>query len=107
MEDPLKRSDIIDAVAEQALRGDQKAARAAVAVVIETITRGLAEGDRVHVADLGVFRTEEIPERLVRNPRTGEQVKAESKVRVRFRPAETLKRFLSGEEEVPAPRRWR
>lgn len=91
----MNRSDIVDQVA---LILDSKIqARAVVDEVVEAITRGLVNEGRVHVSGLGSFVTEPVPERLVRNPATGERVVSPAHTKVAFSPATRLR------ESLPAP----
>lgn len=54
----------------------------------------------VHVPDFGVFRACERAERLTRNPRTGEKIKASRKVTLRFKPDKKLVKYLTDETVV-------
>lgn len=100
----MNRSDLIDEVAREALGGDKRAARAAIRIAVDSIQRALAEGERVQIADLGTFTPVKVPARKVRNPRTGELVKAAKTARVRFHPAKILRAYIAGTKKVPKDR---
>jgi len=62
--------------------------RAAVLAAMAKIRKAVLEdGIAVQVQDFGTFRPRSRPERLVRNPATGEKVLAKASVSVAFTPA--------------------
>ena len=69
----------------------KKDAEKAISAVTEVITETLAAGEKVQIVGFGGFEVKNRPERLARNPRTGEQIKiAASKAPV-FKAGKALK----------------
>lgn len=95
----VNRTQIENEVA-QAITGGHKDAKLAVAIVVETIQRSLIAGERVHITGIGSFTATQVPSRLVRNPATGEQVRAKKTAKIVFRPADTLKELVVGRKKI-------
>lgn len=68
---PMKRSDIIAAVAEKQPALPAVAIERAVNLVFDSITAALAGGDRVEVRGFGAFSVRNRRARRARNPKTG------------------------------------
>ena len=94
----MNRAELIEAVA--ARLGDRKAAVAAVDAFIDTVTRTVAKGERVAIAGFGVFEKLVRPARFVRNPRTGERIKAKKSAVPRFRPGAGFKEVVNGDKKL-------
>lgn len=69
----MNKSSLIAAVAQKAGLS-KKDADAAVNAVIDVIADTLKEGDKVQIIGFGSFEVKERPERLGRNPSTGEAI---------------------------------
>ena len=67
----MNKTDLIDAVAENADISKAAAGRA-VDAVVDAITATLKEGDQVSLVGFGTFLVRERAARTGRNPRTGE-----------------------------------
>jgi nucleoid DNA-binding protein len=63
--------------------------------MLSTITRSLAEGERLEFRGFGIFKTKTRVSRMGRNPRTGEQVPVPEKRVVTFRPGRKMKEQVS------------
>lgn len=99
----MNRTDIVKNVAD--VIGDKDVARVAVDEVVASITSALVAGDRVHITGVGVFRAEQVPSRMVRNPATNKRVRVKKTARVKFRPSVGLKDYITGRKKFrrPAP----
>lgn len=86
----MNKTELINAVAEQAELSKKDAGKA-VDAVFETITEALANGDKVQLIGFGNFEVRERAARKGRNPQTGEEIEiAASKVPA-FKPGKALK----------------
>jgi DNA-binding protein HU-beta len=94
----VNRAELIEAVS--ARLGDRKSATAAVDALLDTVTRTVAKGERVAIAGFGVFEKLVRPARFVRNPRTGERIRAKKSAVPRFRPGAGFKDAVSGERKL-------
>ena len=71
----MKKSQLIDALAAR-FEGNRKQAQHALESVLDTITREVAKGEKVAITGFGSFEKRVREARMVRNPQTGEQIKA-------------------------------
>lgn len=62
---------------------------------IQAICEGLTTDKKVTIVNFGSFRVVEQKERTARNPRTGESVHVPSKVVIKFKPADNLKKLVN------------
>ena len=95
MAKPMTKTQLVAAVAE-AMGGEKKAAGAAIDAIVAVITKEVADGGAVTLPGVGKIYCRERPERMVRNPATGEtQKKASDKV-VKVTIAKALKDSVNG-----------
>lgn len=86
----MNKTDLVNAVAEQA-ELTKKDATKAVDAVFASLTNALAEGGKVQLIGFGNFEVRERAARKGRNPQTGEEIEiAASKVPA-FKPGKALK----------------
>lgn len=91
----MNKNELISAVAEKS-QLTKKDSEAAVNAIFAVITEALSQGDRVQYTGFGTFDVKKRPERIARNPRTGEQVTVpEAKVPV-FKPGKLLRDAVEG-----------
>jgi len=90
MAKPMTKTQLVAALAEE-MGTDKKSAGAALDAVTAIVTREVAEGGAVTLPGLGKFYCRERPERMVRNPATGEQFQKEADKVVKVTVAKALK----------------
>lgn len=91
----MNKNELISAVAEKS-QLSKKDSEAAVSAVFAVITEAMAQGDKVQYTGFGTFDVKKRPERVARNPRTGEQVTVpEGRVPV-FKPGKLLRDAVEG-----------
>ena len=71
----MNKSQLVDALAAR-YEGNRKQAAHALESVLDTITREVAKGEKVAITGFGSFEKRVRDARWVRNPRTGERIKA-------------------------------
>ena len=81
--------------------GDKRQAKNALEAVVETITREVSKGEKVAITGFGAFEKVDRPARMVRNPATGERIRAKKTSVPRFRPGAELKAFVAGDKKMP------
>jgi len=96
----VNKSQLIDALAAR-YEGNRKAAAHALDAVLDTITREVAKGEKVAITGFGSFEKRIRPARWVRNPQTGERLKAKKTAVPRFTPGADLKNIISGAKKLP------
>jgi integration host factor subunit beta len=62
-----------------------------VKVLVDTMTRSLARGQRIEIRGFGSFDLNERPPRIGRNPKTGERVEVPKKYVPHFKPGKELR----------------
>jgi len=92
---PMTKTQLIAALADE-MGTDKKAAGAALDAVTSVITKEVANGGAVTLPGIGKVYCRERPERMVRNPATGEQIQKEADKQVKVTIAKALKDSVNG-----------
>ncbi|MEJ1096489.1 MULTISPECIES: HU family DNA-binding protein [unclassified Pseudoxanthomonas] len=86
----MNKSELIDAVADEAEVSKAEAGRA-VDAVISSITKALKKGDSVTLVGFGTFQVRERAARTGRNPKTGDTIKIDASKNPAFKAGKALK----------------
>ena len=88
----MNKSELVEAV-QKSLGGDtsKAAAEAAVAAVLEGITKGVKKDKSVQLIGFGTFSVVKRAARTGVNPRTGEKIKIKASKNVKFKAGAKLK----------------
>lgn len=86
----IDRNELADRLIRAEKYPSRRAALAAVDDVIRVIGECLAAGETVHIKRFGRLSVADTPERVGRNPKTGEPIPIAAGRRVRFRPSKAL-----------------
>ncbi|SHF69648.1 DNA-binding protein HU-beta [Loktanella atrilutea] len=92
---PMTKAALVTALAEKTGM-DKKSAGAALDAVTEIITDEVSGGGAVTLPGVGKIYCRERPERMVRNPATGEQMKKDADKVVKMTIAKALKDSVNG-----------
>jgi len=92
---PMTKTQLVAALAEE-MGSDNKAAAAALDAATAVVTYEVAGGGAVTLPGIGKVYCRERPERMVRNPATGEQIKKEADKVVKVTIAKALKDSVNG-----------
>ena len=87
---PMTKAQLVATLAEKT-DSDKKSASAMLDALTEIITSEVSGGGAVTLPGVGKFYCRERPERMVRNPATGEQIKKEADKVVKITVAKALK----------------
>ncbi|MCF3592562.1 HU family DNA-binding protein [Rhodobacteraceae bacterium LMO-12] len=90
MAKPMTKTQLVAALADE-MGSDKKTAAGALDAVVAIITREVSGGGAVTLPGVGKIYCRERPERMVRNPATGEQIKKEADKVVKMTIAKALK----------------
>jgi DNA-binding protein HU-beta len=90
MSKPMTKTQLVAALAEE-MGSDKKSASGAIDAMCNLITREVSGGGAVTLPGVGKISCRERPERMVRNPATGEQFKKEADKVVKMTIAKALK----------------
>ncbi|SLN34585.1 HU family DNA-binding protein [Pseudooctadecabacter jejudonensis] len=92
---PMTKTQLVAALAEK-MDTDKKSASAALDAITGLITDEVSAGGAVTLPGVGKIYCRERPERMVRNPATGEQIKKEADKVVKMTIAKALKDSVNG-----------
>ncbi|MBU2358795.1 HU family DNA-binding protein [Loktanella sp. M215] len=92
---PMTKAALVTALSEKTGM-DKKSAGAALDAVTEIITDEVSGGGAVTLPGVGKIYCRERPERMVRNPATGEQMKKDADKVVKMTIAKALKDSVNG-----------
>ncbi len=90
MAKPMTKTQLVTALAEE-MGSDKKSATGSLDAIIAVITREVSGGGAVTLPGVGKIYCRERPERMVRNPATGEQMKKDADKVVKMTIAKALK----------------
>ena len=91
----MTKAQLVSTLAD-ATGGDKKAAGAMLDALTGIITRTVSEGGSVLLPGVGKILCRERPERMARNPATGEQVKKDADRAIKITVAKALKDSING-----------
>ncbi len=95
MAKPMTKTQLVAALADE-MDSDKKTANAALDAIVSIITREVSAGGAVTLPGVGKIYCRERPERMVRNPATGEQIKKDADKVVKMTIAKALKDSVNG-----------
>ena len=95
MAKPMTKTQLVAALSDE-MGSDKKTAGSALDAVIAIITREVSAGGAGTLPGIGKIYCRERPERMVRNPATGEQMKKEADKVVKMTIAKALKDSVNG-----------
>ena len=87
---PLTKTQLVSALADK-MGSDKKSANEALDAISDIITEEVSNGGAVTLPGVGKIYCRERPERMVRNPATGEQIKKDADKVVKVTIAKALK----------------
>lgn len=85
----MTRSDLIERLAARNPSLSQQDADEAVKTILDTMSHGMAQGQRIEIRGFGSFSLSHRPPRVGRNPKSGERVMV---------PAKHVPHFKAGKE---------
>ncbi|WP_299655503.1 HU family DNA-binding protein [uncultured Jannaschia sp.] len=95
MTKPLTKTQLVAEMAEK-LDTDKKSAAAALDALSAIVLEQVAAGGAITIPDVGKISCRDRPERMVRNPATGEQLKKPADRQVKVTVAKRLKDSVNG-----------
>lgn len=95
MSKPMTKTQLVAALAE-AMGSDKKTANAALDGIAAVVAKEVAAGGSITLPGLGKVACKARPERMVRNPATGAQMKKPADRQVKFAIAKALKDVVNG-----------
>lgn len=93
----MTKSELMARLAEKYLENNShtrmtaKDVEQSVKVLVDTMTRSLARGQRIEIRGFGSFDLNHRPSRTGRNPKTGEKVEVPEKYVPHFKPGKELR----------------
>lgn len=90
----MNKSEMVAALAQKA-DISKKDAEKVLTAFVDVVAESLKNGEKVQLVGFGTFETKERPERIGRNPHTGEEIKIEKSKSVSFKVGKALKDSLN------------
>lgn len=90
----MNKHELVDHVASET-DSSKAVAAAAIAAIIDGITKALKKGDEVRLVGFGTFSVKKRAAGKGRNPATGEEIKIPASKSARFKSGATLKAALN------------
>ena len=90
----MTKSELINKVTEKMPRNCKKDSTVILDTIFDSMTKSLAEGERVEIRGFGSFNLRKRRARQGRNPKTGALVHVESKVVPFFKASKNLKKLV-------------
>jgi DNA-binding protein HU-beta len=88
---PLSRTEFVNVIQKVGNYETKKEADKALSFVIKALEAALSKGDNVSLIGFGNFEVKDMPARMGRNPKTGEEMQIKASKRVSFKVGKTLK----------------
>ncbi len=88
---PVTRSEFITRLANRHPQLSRADAASAVKIMLGAFSDTLSRGDRIEIRDFGSFTITHLPQRVGRNPKTGESVNVPEKWAPHFKPGNALR----------------
>jgi DNA-binding protein HU-beta len=92
---PMTKTQLVAALADE-MGADKKTAGSALDAITDIVTKEVGNGGAVTLPGIGKIWCRERPERMVRNPATGEQIKKDADKQVKITIAKALKDSVNG-----------
>ncbi len=90
----MNKTELISALAE-ATGSTNKDAKGFLESFVDIVQKQLAEGQDVAILGFGTFKAKELPDRVGRNPRTGEPVQIAASRKPEFKPGAAFKNAVN------------
>lgn len=87
----MNRAELIIRLAGQHPQIPERGIALAVKAILEAFSSTLSHGDRVEIRHFGSFSTKRLPQRVGRNPKTGESVNVPVRFVPHFKPGGALR----------------
>ena len=97
----MTKSELIAKLAARHPQLVAKDAELAVKMVLDAMSKALAEGDRIEIRGFGSFSLHFRPPRIGRNPKTGEAVALSGKYVPHFKPGKDLRERVNASRHLP------
>ncbi|MGU3423015.1 HU family DNA-binding protein [Methylobacterium sp. D54C] len=98
----MTRSELVARIAAKIPHLYAQEVEATVAAILDTMTVGLARGNRIELRDFGTFTVRHHPLRSAHNPRTQAVVAVPAKGSVRFKPSKAMRAVVYLREQDDA-----
>jgi DNA-binding protein HU-beta len=91
----MTKTQLVSALADE-MGSDKKTASAALDAISSVVSKEVSNGGAVTLPGIGKVYCRERPERMVRNPATGEQIRKDADKQVKVTIAKALKDSVNG-----------
>ncbi|MEN2993957.1 MAG: HU family DNA-binding protein [Thermodesulfovibrio sp.] len=91
----MKKSDLIERVSKKVDILTKKQIETIIDMIFECMKDTLSKGEKIEIRGFANFRVKQRPERIARNPKTGQQIKVPAQRVISFKMSKALKEALN------------
>ena len=96
----MTKSELIDRLASRQTHLSHRDVELAVKLMLDSVSDALAERDRIEIRGFGSFSLHDRPQRIGRNPKTGESVVIPAKSVPHFKPGKALRDRVNQSSDI-------
>src|SRR5664280_2069882 len=85
------KSELVHALSEKLPELQQRDVELALNCMLNQMADALVEGERIEIRGFGSFDLHHRPDRIARNPKSGESLSLPAKVKVHFKPGKEMR----------------
>lgn len=91
----MKKSELIEKVSKKVDILTKKQIETIIDMIFDCMIETLSKGEKIEIRGFANFKVKQRPERIARNPKTGEQIKVPTQRAINFKMSKALKEALN------------
>ncbi|GAB5047443.1 HU family DNA-binding protein [Thermodesulfovibrio sp. TK110] len=91
----MKKSELIDRVSQKIDILTKKQVETIIDMIFDCMTETLSKGEKIEIRGFANFKVKQRPERIARNPKTGQQIKIPAQRAIHFKMSKALREALN------------
>jgi len=91
----MKKSELIERVSQKVDILTKKQIETIINMIFDCMTQTLSKGEKIEIRGFANFKVKQRPERIARNPKTGEQIKVPAQKAISFKMSKALREALN------------
>ncbi|MCS7214732.1 MAG: HU family DNA-binding protein [Thermodesulfovibrio sp.] len=91
----MKKSELIERVSKRVDILTRKQIETIIDMIFDCMKETLSRGEKIEIRGFANFKVKKRPERIARNPKTGQQIKVPAQRAIGFKMSKTLKEALN------------
>lgn len=91
----MKKSELVDRVSQKVDILTKKQIGTIIDMIFDSMTEAMSRGEKIEIRGFANFKIKERPERIARNPKTGQQIKVPAQRAISFKMSKALREVLN------------